>query len=234
MSAVLSPVSPRVVNIFTGLDLDVEVASGSDLDYSSMPVRTLSAGEYLFEQGDKPSHAFQVVEGALSLFVVRCDGGSDLVDIAHPGDFVGLGAVERHACCARAEVAARVRCLSLDDVGKSARTNKAFAARVDAARRGEFELRRSEARRSGSDSPVLRAASFLLVLSRNNAREGRDPTIISDELKCGTVADYLGLSLDELGRAVCDLAKLGLVTAGREHELELIDVAGLERMVDAA
>lgn len=234
MSAVLLPSETRVVNIFTGLGVDVERASVASLDFSSAPSRTLAPGEYLFEHGDKPSHVFQVVEGALSLFVMRPDGWGDLVDIAHPGDFVGLGAVERHACHARAEVVVRVRCLSLDEIARSTRTNEAFAAKVDAARRAEFELRRSEARRLSADSPALRAASFLLVISRNNAREGRDPNIITDELKCGTVAEYLGLSLDDLGRAVCDLARLGLVTVGREHALELIDVPGLERMVDAA
>lgn len=234
MSAVLTPVSPRVVNIFTGLDLGPELAAAPAPDLSALPVRTLAAGDYLFEQGDRPTHAYQVVAGALSLFVLRPDGASDLLDIAHPGDFVGLGAIERHACQARAEVASTVRCLSSDAMTSLAANHAAFAAEVDTAQRAEFNLRREEARRTASDTSALRAASFLLVIARNNACEGRDATIITDELKCGTVAAYLGLTLDELGEAVRGLADLGLVAPGHGHTLKLVDIAALEQLVDAA
>lgn len=234
MSAVLSPTDPRVVDIFTGLDFDIEGVPCDGFDFSTTPLRTLAPGEHLFEQGDVPSHAYRVETGALSLFTLRQDGGCELLDIAHPGDLVGLGALERHAFHARAEVGASVRCLTRDALARAAADEPALAARVDAARRAEFELRRRQACRVVADAPALRAAAFLLVISRNNRREGRDPAIVTDELKCGTVAHYLGMSLDELGGAVCDLEARGLVAAAREHALRLTDLEALERFVDAA
>lgn len=234
MSAVLSPTDPRVVDIFTGLDFNVEGGPCDGFDFSNAPVRTLAAGEHLFEQGDAPSHVYRVETGALSLFTVRQDGSCQLLDIAHPGDLVALGALERHACHARAEVAASVRCLTRELVVRAAADDPAAAVRVDAARRAEFEFRRKQACRVVADAPAVRAAAFLLVMSRNNRSEGRDPAIVTDELKCGTVAHYLGMSLDELGGAVCELEARGLVAAADEHALRLTDLEALERFVDAA
>lgn len=236
MPAVRVPAEARVVDIFTRRDHDSGSASPAPppLDLSTSPIRTLDAGDYLFEEGDRKSHAYRVEAGALSLFTLSADGSAELLDIIHPGDFVGLGYLDRHACHARAERPTVVTCLSDHLVAALAGANAAFASRIDDAQRAEMEIVRSRATRPGRRRPLIRAAAFLLVTSANNVSEGRDPSVISDELQCGTVARYLDLELGQLGEALRQLADLGIVAAGPGHALRIIDLPALERLVDSA
>lgn len=237
MPAIRAPSDTRVVDIFTGQDhrcTSDDALAPNELDLSAAPLRTLAPAEYLFEEGDRKTHAYRVESGALSLFTLTPEGNPELLDIVNSGGFVGLGYLDRHACHARAECPTAVTCLSDHLVAALASTNAAFAALVDQAQRTELEILRSRAVRSTLGAPIIRTAAFLLVASGNNANEGRDPTIISDELKCGMVAGYLDIDVEELAGAVRELARLGFVAAGPAHALRILDLPALERLVDGA
>lgn len=78
-------------------------------------------------------------------------------------------------------------------------------------------------------SIVERTAAFLIVVSRNNGYEGRDPSLITDDLGCGIVADMLGFDIDDLGLALRDLQTRGLVDCDKDGGLRLIDIEALDR-----
>ena len=65
-----------------------------------------------------------------------------------------------------------------------------------------------------------------------SAGEGRDPSLITDELSSGAVAEHLGLSLDALADVLRDLEARGLVLSAREG-LRITDLGALERFADA-
>ena len=46
--------------------------------------------------------------------------------------------------------------------------------------------------------PIGRLAAFLLAISRMNQVEGRDPTIVTSSVRCGVIAEWLGLDLQSL------------------------------------
>jgi len=77
---------------------------------------------------------------------------------------------------------------------------------------------------------VERTAALLIVLSRNNAYEGRDPALIADELNCGLVADMLGIGIDTLASVLIDLERQGFVVPGDDGGLRLLDIEGLDRL----
>src|SRR5262245_9158911 len=70
-----------------------------------------------------------------------------------------------------------------------------------------FALRRIELVQEGRESPLKRVAALFAVLSNNNTYEGRDPHLIADSMRCGVVADYLNLSVDELAEVLVDLER---------------------------
>lgn len=77
---------------------------------------------------------------------------------------------------------------------------------------------------------VVRTAAFLVVISRNNGYEGRDPTLVYDDVKCGTVADLLGFDIVALTSALLDLQSQGLVDCGSQDGLRLKDIDTLDRI----
>jgi hypothetical protein len=84
----------------------------------------------------------------------------------------------------------------------------------------------------GASAPIERVAALFVVLSRGNTYEGRPSNIIDDAVKCGVVADYLGLSVDSLARILVELEELGLIESCPPSAIRLNDIAALEQLAD--
>lgn len=81
---------------------------------------------------------------------------------------------------------------------------------------------------------VERTAAFLIVVSRINGYEGRDPRIVYDGLACGTVAGMLGFDVGVLASVLVDLEARGLVEPTDDGSLRLKDIPALDRLSDGA
>jgi CRP/FNR family transcriptional regulator len=68
-------------------------------------------------------------------------------------------------------------------------------------------------------------------LSRYNAYEGRDPTLVTDSLKCGVVAGYLNMTVDQLAAQLAELERRGLIEPC-DRGLRLKNLDALERLAD--
>lgn len=84
----------------------------------------------------------------------------------------------------------------------------------------------------GAPAPIERVAALFVVLSKGNAYEGRPSNIIDDAVKCGVVADYLGLSVDSLARILVELEELGLIESCPPSAILLNDIPALEQLAD--
>jgi CRP/FNR family transcriptional regulator len=96
----------------------------------------------------------------------------------------------------------------------------------------QFEVRKEQLIEEGRTSLVRRVASLLLYLSSQNAREGKDPTVIAESLTCKTVAEFLNISIERLGRALVELRNRGLIAEGPAGSIRLIAIKPLELFVD--
>ncbi|MFV0295379.1 MAG: hypothetical protein ACK5JT_04585 [Hyphomicrobiaceae bacterium] len=96
----------------------------------------------------------------------------------------------------------------------------------------EFVARRELIVRQNANEPVLRLASFLVYLSRNNANHGHDPLLIADDLTSGFVAGMLGMGLEDLQKNLAFLSCLGLIAPAPSGALSITDADGLRRLAD--
>jgi hypothetical protein len=78
-----------------------------------------------------------------------------------------------------------------------------------------------------------RLAALLTAISHNNAYEGRDPELVPDALRCGFVAELLGVGVPQLAELLTSLEQLGLVAPAPDGGLRLVDVRALEDLADA-
>jgi len=198
---------------------------------SDCELLTLRPGETLFREGDTRSHVYRVEQGALCLFKSRADGTQDIFEFAFPGDLVGLGYLDSHVSGAQAAVATSLICLSRTALDPSAERNARSRARLTAAIEREVTFLRESLLRSGHPNPLERVAALFVTLSRFNAYEGREPTMITDSLKCGVVAGYLNMSVDELAAQLSEMEARGLIEPCAKG-LRLKDLDGLEKIAD--
>ena len=75
-----------------------------------------------------------------------------------------------------------------------------------------------------------RTAAFFVVVSRNNGYEGRDPLVVTDDVRCGTVSDFLGIELDVLARALLEMQRRGMVSPADDGNLRIDDLAAIDRL----
>ena len=116
---------------------------------------------------------------------------------------------------------------AIDDVVKD---DPRAEAKLEEAVERDFRILRNSLVKSAHVKPVARVAAFLVTLSQGNKREGRDPSIISDSLKCGVVADYLSLSIELLSSILVVLEERGLIEHCPPLGLRLKDTGALEKL----
>ncbi|MGI9404635.1 MAG: Crp/Fnr family transcriptional regulator [Hyphomicrobium sp.] len=205
------------------LDAGVE---GSD-------VRTLSAGDFLFHEGDSRTHSFRVETGGICVYKTLPDGSRDVLEFAFSGDLVGLGYHDKHVATAQATTQTSVSCLPRTAREPPTDKDQQAKAGVSPAVEREVVLLRDALVHTGEPQPIERVAALFVTLSRCNGYEGRAPDMITDSLKCGVVAGYLNMSLDLLAAQLTELEAQGLIEPAA-NGLRLKDLAALEKLADGA
>ncbi len=213
----------------SGATCTVEPTTGRQDAVPVADIYKLSAGDVLFREGDARHYVFRVEKGSVCLYKAGPNGEPDIVEFAFPGDLVGRGIVNNHDTTAQATVETSVRCLPCSGFTETIESDAATTMESDASTLGEL---RADPDRVAK--PLERTAAFLFTLSRINAYEGRDPSLITDSMTCGVAADYLGMSVEDLATQLRALETRGLVAPADEGLLRLTDLESLEKMVDAA
>ncbi len=197
------------------------------------PSRSLARGEILFRTGDKRGKIYRVESGALCHYLRWDDGRREIVEFAFPGDIVGFGHLQSHVSTAQAMVETTVGLVPEKEFDELLATDGQLAARFAAAGDREFEYLREVMVKSGEGKPVERVASFLSALSHMSEVEGRDPTLVAEEITSGEVAKHLDLTMDMLVAALRELERRGMVTAAGNGRLRISDLRALEKLAAA-
>ena len=102
-------------------------------------------------------------------------------------------------------------CLPLEALASAIANNPKAQAKLNDAIEREFEFRRAALVEAGRSAPLERLAAFLVSLSRTNAHEGRDPTVIGESCPSVFAAGYLGLSIEDLTSLLLELERRELI-----------------------
>jgi CRP/FNR family transcriptional regulator len=198
---------------------------------SSGANRTLGANEFLFRRGEPRTHIFRLNSGAICLYESRQSDRQSVIEFVFPGNYVGLGFLEKHILTARTLLPSSVSCLPVIETENAIGHDPRARAKLAEAAEREIEARRDELFKAGERHPIERVAALLVTSSRTNSQQGRRPDLIEDSWRCGVIADLLRLDLDDLTAILVELERRGLIetTTGG---LRLKDIAALESLSD--
>lgn len=194
----------------------------------------LHKGEHLFRAGERKAYLYRVESGAIALTWTDPEGIAQPVETVEVNEFFGLGYLDSHIYDAAALSNAMVSCWPVDSLAFVIDQFPAVRERQDDAVEREFAHRRATLTATPPATPAARLATFLSVVSRMNASEGRDPHIISETMRCPVVASYLKVDIDTLGAALLELKRKDLIAAEANGRLRILDLEGLESYPDAA
>jgi CRP/FNR family nitrogen fixation transcriptional regulator len=159
----------------------------------------------IFGDGDSATHSYRVVSGTVRLCKLMSDGRRQITQFAGPGDFFGFEWLDTHELTAEAltDVVviqyARSRLERLgDEHGDAQRRLTALLSR-------ELWAAQSHLVMLGRKTAKERLVSFFLALAERRGA-GKGDTI---DLPMGRqdIADYLGLTVETVSRAVSELKR---------------------------
>jgi len=185
--------------------------------------------QLLYRPGEPRSCLYYIEKGMLALYRQASGRQNELIEFAFAGDVVGYGLLETHTHAAQTIGEAVIRPMpltALDAIlGSDQRAFKRYAESLER----DFQYRRNELVRA-ERGLTNRLAAVLVALARQNRLEGRDPCLVTDELECGAVAQWLSIDVGELTEALMTLQRSGLIERSPPSGLRLCDVPALERL----
>lgn len=198
-------------------------------DFPAFFLHQLNKSERLFSAGERKRHLYRVESGLLSVSWLSPDGAPVAIETIGPNAFFGLGYLETHLYEAVALADSMVSCWPLESLAFIIDQFPGARDRQNDAVEREFKHRRASfIAAAPTGTPAARLASFLVVVARMNAGEGRDPHIIGESMRCPVVADYLKIDIDTLSDALLELHRAGLIAAEAQGKLRILNLQRLE------
>jgi CRP/FNR family transcriptional regulator len=195
-------------------------------------VQSVSIGSRLFQPGDR-RHAYRIERGTVVHFNRRPDGSLEVIEFAFPGDVIGLGYLPEHSSSAVAMVDTVVSTMSTETLDQRLAVDDRLSFRLASAGERDFDYLRAKTLAAPILEPVQQLANYLLAITSIDHREGREATLITDEVSSGYVADQLSMSIDTLSMALLSLRRSGIVEVSGKR-LSIVDVDKLEAIAEAA
>ncbi len=191
-------------------------------------VTRYARNETLFAQGDDAKFTYKMVSGAVRHSKFLMNGRRQIADFSLPGEYFGFDNDDEYSLTAEAlsdVVVIRYPRLRVERLGEES---------ADVSRQLMSNLRRGLLQAQehlvmlGRQSAKERVASFVVALAaRTGAKNGE-----AVDLPMGRqdIADYLGLTIETVCRAITDLKQSGIIGVPNRHQIALRRLGVLETL----
>jgi CRP/FNR family transcriptional regulator len=192
--------------------------------FAAQPVEKLAAGEAVFWEGDGAAHLFQVVEGWLRLYRLLPDGRRAVLGFCGAGELLAVACPGTYPYTAEAVTPVRLRRLGRGRVQAEA-LRPALQAQICA----ELAAAQEHVVVLGQLGAEERVAHFLVTAARRpGARRAVELAMTRQDM-----ADYLGLTIETVCRALSKLKRAGLIGLEGRHRVVLRRPGALQRLAGA-
>lgn len=185
--------------------------------------------ETIFNEGDEAKYAFRVVSGVVRLCKHLPDGRRQISDFLLEGDFFGFLESGEYSFSAEAVKEAVVICYPTRQIDRAAEGSPVMRKRFLELLAKRLQDMQEHLVMLGRQTAMERVASFLLSLIE---RSGNSDTILYIPMSRQDIADYLGLTIETVCRALTELKRDRIIDAPNLHQLRLTDGDALEILAE--
>jgi len=163
--------------------------------------------EEIYGEDEPAEYVYQVISGAVRSYRLLSDGRRQIGAFHLPGDVFGLESGATHRLAAEAIIDTSVRLVKRRNLEQAAGVDVQVARKLWAMTAGELRHAEDHMLLLGRKTSLERVAAFLLEMDRRLTAAG----VIALPMCRRDIADYLGLTLETVSRALSILHHKGVL-----------------------
>lgn len=191
---------------------------------------TVARNETIYSEGDDAKYAYKIVSGAVRHCKLLADGRRQIADFFMPGDLFGFVDIDVHAFSAEAitnVVLIRYARAHVDRLGDE---NHVLRRKLTSLLHERLSLAQTHLVMLGRQTVKERIASFLLqMIGRADAA---DEAVVDLPMGRQDIADYLGLTIETVCRAIGEMKRAGTIAVPNTHQIVINDVEALRLVAE--
>ena len=197
--------------------------------------RTVRRGETLFRVGEPFEAVYAVRTGFFKTRVSSNDGHDQVTGFQMAGELLGLDGIstDRHSCDAVALEDSQVCVIPYVQLEQLSREFTDLQRQFHKIMSREIVRDHGVMLLLGNMRAEARVAAFLLNLAQRLKARGFSASSLLLRMTREEIGTYLGLKLETVSRCFSKLQEDGVLQV-RQREVEILDPAALERLVDGA
>ena len=187
-----------------------------------------SRGTEIYGEAEPADYIYQVIEGAVRSHKLLSDGRRQIGSFHLIGDIFGLENGCFHRFTTEAIVDTRVRLVKRESLERVASTDSAIVRSMLSMTTDNLQHAENHMLLLGRKTSLERVAAFLLEMHRRLSPAG----VIALPMSRRDIADYLGLTIETVSRALTALKKKELLKflGQTQREIVVLDPAGLAEL----
>ncbi len=193
----------------------------------------LAPGQLVFHQGDEAVDVFNVVSGVLKLYMLLPDGRRQITGFLFPGNFLGIASGGYYSYSAEAVTEVTLCRFARRQLYPLFERFPKLEHQLLSIATDELTAAQDQMLLLGRKTASERLASFLLGLGqRIHPEGGADDNVVPLPMNRIDVADYLGLTIETVSRALGRLKKAGLIEVPEPHRIAILRRDKLEALAE--
>ena len=178
---------------------------------------TYTKEEEIFGERESANYVYQVISGAVRTYKLLPDGRRQIAAFHLPGDVFGLESRSTHRLTAEAIVDTTVRLVKRSSLEKAAGVDLSVARKLWTITSAELKHAEDHMLLLGQKSAMEKVATFLLEMDGRLAVAG----MMALPMCRRDIADYLGLTLETVSRALSQLQAKGVLGLSGARQIKL-------------
>ncbi|MBB4040341.1 CRP/FNR family transcriptional regulator [Microvirga flocculans] len=198
--------------------------------FAAQPAERLPSGAAAFWEGDPATHLLQVAEGCLRLYRVLGDGRRAVIGFRFVGELIGISCYGSYSYTAEAVTHVRIRRITRTRLQAREQEIPEIRPLVMAKMFQEMDAAQRHIIVLGQLGAEERVAHFLVSAAMRMGGEQGEAVLIDLPMTRLDIADYLGLTIETVCRAMSKLKHHGIIALDGRHSVTVLRLSDLRSM----